>query len=552
MKFLNAFFASERYEGIRKYLNMLDFSEVPKKNLIIYITISGIINTLLLSVLSSAANQNDESGVDYLKLSLFAVCLLVFYITKTYSLKSSVKAVENAIYETRNRILVKIKKTELHVLEGIGKDEIYTRFSNDTADISFSASILVNTCQSVVMLVFTLIYILILSKAAFFFTIFIVALTLVVFFKKQQGQMTLLHEAHNNEVTLFGFLDHVLSGFKELKMNHEKRDGIFKEMEHVLTDSKTLKTKFGHAFSKNLIVNEISLFILLGFIVFIMPDYFSLGEGILPRITTAILFMIVPITTVVGSLDPIAKGLMAVDRIEKLELKLNNNESFDTETDNSIPDIPFEKIELQDVVYDYVDPENNKTFTLGPINFTINKGDHICIMGGNGSGKSTLFKLISTLYTPSSGSINYNGQNVDANNKQQIRSKTGVIFTDFHLFPKIYGLDASAKARIEELIDLMGLKQKVSFSNDHAFSNMKLSTGQRKRLALITLMVGEKEIFLLDEITADQDPGFRKFFYEEILKKWKEEGKTILIISHDDRYLQHFDRVFHMEFGRII
>jgi putative ATP-binding cassette transporter len=120
------------------------------------------------------------------------------------------------------------------------------------------------------------------------------------------------------------------------------------------------------------------------------------------------------------------------------------------------------------------------------------------------------------------------------------------------LFPKIYGLEASSRARMEELIDLMGMKEKVSFSNDHSFSNMKLSTGQRKRLALITLMVGEKEIFLLDEITADQDPGFRKFFYEEILKKWKEEGKTILIISHDDRYLQHFDRVFHMEFGRII
>jgi putative ATP-binding cassette transporter len=105
---------------------------------------------------------------------------------------------------------------------------------------------------------------------------------------------------------------------------------------------------------------------------------------------------------------------------------------------------------------------------------------------------------------------------------------------------------------MEDLISLMGLKEKVSFSKDDSFSDMKLSTGQRKRLALITLMIGDKEIFLLDEITADQDPGFRKFFYEEILKKWKEEGKTILIISHDDRYLQHFDRVYHMEYGKFI
>jgi putative ATP-binding cassette transporter len=552
MKFLDTFFASERYEGIRKYLNMLDFSEVPKKNLIIYIAISGIINTLLLSVLSSAANQDNVEGVDYLKLALFSASLLVFYITKTYSLKSSVKAVENAIYETRNRILSKIEKSELAVLERIGKDEIYTRFSNDTADISFSASILVNTCQSIVMLVFTLIYILILSKAAFFFTIIIVSLTLFVFFRKQRGQMALLHEAHSNEISLFGYLDHVLSGFKELKMNQEKRKGIFKEMDHVLTDSKTLKTRFGHAFSKNLIINEISLFILLGFIVFIMPDYFSLGEGILPRITTAILFMIVPITTVVGSLDPIAKGLMAVDRIEKLEMKLNSDEDDYSDDVDQLNDEPFERIELQDVVYDYVDLEQNKTFTLGPINLSINRGEHICIMGGNGSGKSTLFKLIATLYTPSSGVMEYNGKTVDTSNRKLIRSKTGVIFTDFHLFPKVYGIDPSSRNKMEDLISLMGLKEKVSFSKDDSFSDMKLSTGQRKRLALITLMVGDKEIFLLDEITADQDPGFRKFFYEEILKKWKEEGKTILIISHDDRYLQHFDRVYHMEYGKFI
>ena len=550
MKFLDSLFASERYEGIRKYLNMLDFSEVPKRNLIIYIAITGIINTLLLSVLSSAANQDNKEGVDYLKLALFAASLLVFYITKTYSLKSSVKAVENAIYETRNRILSKIEKSELVVLERIGKDEIYARFSNDTADISFSASILVNTCQSIVMLMFTLIYILILSKAAFFFTIIIVSLTLFVFFRKQRGQMSLLHDAHSNEVSLFGYLDHVLSGFKELKMNQEKRDGIFKEMDKVLTDSKRLKTNFGLAFSKNLIVNEISLFILLGFIVFIMPDYFSLGEGILPRITTAILFMIVPITTVVGSLDPIGKGLMAVDRIEKLELKLNNTEELEAE--NTAIETPFEKIELRDVVYDYVDLEKNKTFTLGPINFNIKKGEHICIMGGNGSGKSTLFKLISTLYTPSNGVLLYNDTAIDSSNKWQIRSKTGIIFTDFHLFPKVYGIKESARNKMEELISLMGLKEKVSFSSDNSFSDMKLSTGQRKRLALITLMVGDKEIFLLDEITADQDPGFRKFFYEEILKKWKEEGKTILIISHDDRYLHHFDSVYHMEYGKII
>lgn len=365
--------------------------------------------------------------------------------------------------------------------------------------------------------------------------------------------MSLLHEAHNNEVSLFGYLDHVLSGFKELKMNHEKRDGIFNEMEHVLSDSKTLKTKFGYAFSKNLIVNEISLFILLGFIVFIMPDYYELGEGILPRITTAILFMIVPITTVVGSLDPISKGMMAVDRIEKLEMKLNHGEKIDTKADETgIADVPFEKIELLDVVYDYVDPENNKTFTLGPINLQINKGEHICIMGGNGSGKSTLFKLIATLYQPSSGLMRYNGNEIDQANKQQIRSKTGVIFTDFHLFPKIYGLKATSKTTMDELISLMGLKEKVSFSSDNSFSTMNLSTGQRKRLALITLMAGEKEIFLLDEITADQDPGFRKFFYEEILKKWKEENKTVLIISHDDRYLQHFDRTYHMEYGKFI
>jgi putative ATP-binding cassette transporter len=83
------------------------------------------------------------------------------------------------------------------------------------------------------------------------------------------------------------------------------------------------------------------------------------------------------------------------------------------------------------------------------------------------------------------------------------------------------------------------------------FSTTKLSTGQRKRLALFAALAEKRPILILDEWAADQDPGFRLFFYNEILPYIKNENITIIAITHDETYFNLADRRLHLESGTI-
>ena len=172
----------------------------------------------------------------------------------------------------------------------------------------------------------------------------------------------------------------------------------------------------------------------------------------------------------------------------------------------------------------------------------------VFIAGGNGSGKTTLFKLLTGLYKPTRGSILVNGKILSDLEYRQLFSP---IYSDFHLFEKLYGYQNKVdETKIEELIKLMGLEEKVNFT-DFGFSSTSLSTGQRKRLALISALIEDKPILVLDEWAADQDPQFRKFFYHQILPDLKKKGTTIIAITHDDNYFDMADRLYKMAEGQL-
>jgi putative ATP-binding cassette transporter len=125
------------------------------------------------------------------------------------------------------------------------------------------------------------------------------------------------------------------------------------------------------------------------------------------------------------------------------------------------------------------------------------------------------------------------------------------VFTDFHLFDRIYGKEQVDQDRVDELLYEMDLTEKTRFV-DGRFTQASLSTGQRKRLALIVALLEDKDVLVFDEWAADQDPSFRKQFYEVILPKLKASGKTIIAATHDDRYFHVADRVIKMEWGHFV
>src|SRR5437660_11721815 len=128
------------------------------------------------------------------------------------------------------------------------------------------------------------------------------------------------------------------------------------------------------------------------------------------------------------------------------------------------------------------------------------------------------------------------------------------IFTDYHLFKHLYGIADPDPGEVDGLLTRFRLEDKTSLSQGE-FQTLDLSGGQRKRLALIVSLLEKRPILLLDEWTADQDPEFRRRFYDELLPDLKRAGATVVVITHDERYLDELKlpaRRLRMDEGRFL
>jgi putative pyoverdin transport system ATP-binding/permease protein len=244
---------------------------------------------------------------------------------------------------------------------------------------------------------------------------------------------------------------------------------------------------------------------------------------------------------------------VTVDNIRRLEARLDGllAAAAATGEEEEIEGLAgFTEIRLDGASFTYHAPDGSPSFQLGPLDAVVRRGELLFLVGGNGSGKTTFMKLLTALYLPEQGSISVGGAEVTPRNVQPYRNLFSAIFADFHLFDKLYGLRDADPARVDELLRLMEISDKTAY-RDGRFSNINLSTGQRKRLALVVAYLEDKPVYVFDEVAADQDPRFRTYFYEVMLADLKKAGKTIIAVSHDDRYFHVADRVLMMEYGRL-
>src|SRR4029077_16805786 len=116
-------------------------------------------------------------------------------------------------------------------------------------------------------------------------------------------------------------------------------------------------------------------------------------------------------------------------------------------------------LRAEDLCFSHQEPAGGAGFTLGPLSFALNAGEIVFIVGGNGSGKTTLLKLLTALYTPSSGRLLVDGIELGPQNADAYREMIAAVFTDFHLFRKLYGLSGISTQEAEELLQKMELLQ---------------------------------------------------------------------------------------------
>ena len=203
------------------------------------------------------------------------------------------------------------------------------------------------------------------------------------------------------------------------------------------------------------------------------------------------------------------------------------------------------------VTFSYL-TDGGEKFSLGPLDLNFFPGEIVFFIGGNGSGKTTLAKILVGLYEPESGHLTLNQQPVSDDLRDAYRQNFSAVFSDFHLFESLFGLERPAlDETANRYLEQLQLNAKVEIRNG-AFSTVNLSHGQRKRLALLTAYVEDRSVYLFDEWAADQDPFFKQVFYHQILPDLRARGKIILVITHDDDYFHLADRIIKLDFGKVV
>jgi putative ATP-binding cassette transporter len=519
-------------------------------NMVGVVALAGLSNAGLLAIINSAANDvnGPESGR---MLATFAVTIAVYIMTQRQILFVAISEIEQLLDHIRVRVADRIRRSELESLDHVGRSEIFGIVSRETQNISQAASTVVNALQSLMMVLFSIIYIAILSRTALVIVGGLVWIALTMHFRRSAELSYLLTEAKRQEDNFLGALTHLLDGFKEVRMNRARSSDLFKHLREISDAVSNVKTRAGMRFASHYVIMQAMLYGLLGAIVFVLPRVSPAYSQDVLKLTVAILFIIGPLGAIVATIPQYSTANVAAENIFRLEATLEKSSARDKNgRADAEPSEAFSAIDFRHVVFQYEERGHNSAFRIGPINLTVPKGEILFIVGGNGSGKSTLLRTLTGLYPPSTGSVLINNTLVTPENVTWYRSHFSPIFSDYHLFDRLYGLKEVQPERLTELMKLMQIEDKTSFENG-GFTNLELSSGQRKRLALIVALLEDRPIMVLDEWAADQDPGFRQFFYETILADLKRQGKTVIAATHDDRYFGVADRVLKMEYGEL-
>lgn len=520
------------------------------KDMMFGLVFSGLANTVMLAIINKSAKAVDEGSSNDINMLLFIVAAVVHIFCLQTALRTIGEVFETTFHQIRIRIVDKLCGAQLQNQESIGAALVYKCLGEDLRTLSESKRNLANAAQSVIMLVFAAFYMFFLSPMGFLATVVLMILGSLMFLSHDKTSSEMLELASAKVLEMMEGVGHILDGFVEMRMSRKRNVALFEEM--VTTSAELKDSEIGRDRLESflLVMTQCYFYLIIACVVFVLPRLVSAHSESITQLTASILFLTGPLSALIGAISRLSRVDRAAQSILELEAMLSSARILDTEP------LPtgyqsFKRILFENVTFAYTDADGERLFQVGPLNFHVNQGEILFIVGGNGSGKSTIMKLLTSLYFPESGRLMLDKQPISNKNCQEYRELFSIIFGDFHLFKKLYGIENINEQKVLELLQLLGLEGKTRFLKDH-FTRLDLSSGQKKRLALLITYLEARPICVFDEWAADQDPEFREYFYETLLPMWKKQGKTIIAVSHDDRYFHVADRILKLDYGNIV
>ena len=512
---------------------------------------SGIADAAILAIIN-AAPQISASGKDHgNRLLLLFIIVVAAYILGLYSVLTKISHLfERMVLNLRLRLLRKAVSAELSTLREIGSSQIYNRIAQEAPMLSQAAWQIAACLEAVVMIACCMLYLAWLSIPAFLVAISLIGAGALSYAMTNKRAEALIERTTDTEVSLLSSVTELLDGFKELKLNGKKRAEFMEDTEGLCEEVRGLKVSTADIFNRNHIFAQSFSYLIIAVLVFVLPLFMPTYSDVLVAATTTILFIIGSIGLVINTVPILGKANIAAEHMLSLEAELDRHLGESHEEHAPAPPMPerFQKITLKSLEYVHPGAEG---FKLGPVDFTLEAGTVTFLVGGNGSGKSTLVEVLTGLQHPTGGWIRVDDRTVTDGNRGAYREYFGLIDSSFHLFKRLYGLDVIDEEGVKVLLRQLKLHDKTWLVGKE-FTTLDLSSGQRRRLAMIVALLENRPFYVFDEWTADQDVEFRRYFYQVLLPDLKAKGHTVLVVSHDDRFFGAADRVITLDKGSVI
>ncbi len=512
--------------------------------------LSGVCNAGLMALITKAMNNAGSAsrGLIWAFVGLGIGKVVSLFLSQAVLAGFS----QRAVAELRRDLVKKILAVPLRDLENLGTHRILAALTDDVLNITQALLAVPILSVNIAILAGGAIYLGWLSWQMLASIMVVIALGAGGYLVVVSSALRYCRAAREDEDRLFGYFRALTDGIKELKLHRDRRGAFLtRNVENVTTSFQKHNVAAEVRFAAAQSWSHLLYFALIGLILFMAPHMSTISTATMTGYVVTTLFMMGPLAAVLSSISLFGRAKVALQKVQELGVSLSERSTEECPVDKPANEQSFERIELCNVSHTYHREMEDTSFTLGPIDLAFNRGELVFLVGGNGSGKSTLAKIITGLYLPEGGEIRLDGKAVTNKTRDSYRQLFSAVFSDFFVFDNLLGIDdKDIDARAGGYLEQLHLKHKIRVTNGK-LSTTSVSTGQRKRLALLTAYLEDRPFYLFDEWASDQDPIFKKVFYTKLLPDLKARGKTVLVITHDDRYFYMADRLVKLDYGKI-
>ena len=514
----------------------------------VFSAVAGLATTALLVEINYTLNHAYS-----IQKSALAFCILMLLALSFRSLAGLQLASlgQSSLFHLRRDLTRRIMATSFRTLETVGPSRILAVLTDDVLAITNFVANGPVLITNIAILCACLGYLAFLSwqMLAVVLGFIIAGLVSYEFLLNRANRHIVL--ARDRGTTLLHHFRSLISGGKELKLHRRRRELFLTScVEETAQQYRRHMLDGLKVYTGAVAWGELLMFMTIGAVLFISLTT-HLASGTKPfAFVLILLYLVGPLESVINLAPQGNRATVALENVNKLGLSLTAD--VDQVSQHDSPAVA-EEIRLHEVAFRYASEDGSEFFSVGPLTLTLPPGRIVFIVGGNGSGKSTFAKILTGLYPPSSGTISVGDRIVQDSDRDDYRQRFARPSSPISISSRLCWESRTRTwtVRRPNCWNDSSFRHKVSVTGG-AFSTLDLSTGQRKRLALLTAYLEDRPFYLFDEWAADQDPTFKHIFYFNILLDLRSRGKTVFVITHDDRYFHVADRIIKLDFGNVV